>query len=143
LKKKKKKKKKKKLQLIEQRIIRRTCTATATDFRGRSLEEEEEAGVVGAGEAIAAAEGKWRHLRDGKDTAASLESQWYAAEAAAAGVAKDGEMRNLAGSSNRRDAIVVVVAIADHTATKCKWRVRIATHTRVLGSFAARLSSRP
>jgi hypothetical protein len=33
------------------------------------------------------------------------------------------------------------VAIADHTATKCKWRVRIATHTRVLGSFAARLSS--
>jgi hypothetical protein len=139
--KKKKKKKKKKLQLIEQRIIRRTCTATATDFRGRSLEEEE-AGVVGAGEATAAAEGKWRHLRDGKDTAASLESQWYAAEAAA-GVGKDGAMRTLAGSSNRRDAIVVVVAIADHTATKCKWRVRIATHTRVLGSFAVRLSSPP
>jgi hypothetical protein len=139
----KKKKKKKKLQLIEQRIILRTCTATATDFRGRSLEEEEEAGVVGAGEAIAAAEGKWRHLRDGKDTAASLESQWYAAEAAA-GVAKDGAMRTLAGSSNRRDAIVVVVvAIADHTATKCKWRGRIATHTRVLGSFAAWLSSPP
>jgi len=135
------KKKKKKLQLIEQRIIRRTCTATATDFRGRSLEEEE-AGVVGAGEAIAAAEGKWRHLRDGKDTAASLESQWYAA--ASAGAVKDGAMRNLAGSSNRRDAIVVVVvAIADHTATKCKWRVRIATHTRVLGSFAARFSSPP
>jgi hypothetical protein len=137
------KKKKKKLQLIEQRIILRTCTATATDFRGRSLEEEE-AGVVGAGEAIAAAEGKWRHLRDGKDTAASLESQWYAAEAAA-GVAKDGAMRTLAGSSNRRDAIVVVVvvAIADHTTTKCKWLARIATHTRVLGAFAAWLSSPP